>query len=93
MNAFEILLVEDNPGDARLMKEALAESNLSYNLSVVSDGVDTIAFLQHLDRYVDAPRQSILLDLNLPRKNGLEVLDEIKKMPACTLFLFYFYLP
>lgn len=80
MNAFEILLVEDNPGDARLMKEALAESNLSYNLSVVSDGVDTIAFLQHLDRYVDAPRPDlILLDLNLPRKNGLEVLDEIKK--------------
>src|SRR5260221_8817941 len=80
MNAFEILLVEDNDGDARLMREILAESTLSYNLSVVSDGVQAIAFLQHLDGYSTAPHPDlILLDLNLPLKNGVEVLDEIKK--------------
>ena len=80
MTAFEILLVEDNPGDIRLLKEALAKSNLSYTLNVISDGIDAMAFLQNIEAYVNAPRPDlILLDLNLPRKNGLEVLDEIKK--------------
>lgn len=62
------------------MKEALERSNLSYTLSVISDGVEALAFLQHLDQYATAPRPDlILLDWNLPRKNGLEVLDDIKQ--------------
>jgi len=82
MKTFEILMVEDNAGDARLMKEVLNESHLPYRLSVVSDGVEAIAFLKQVAVYADASRPDlILLDLNLPRKNGLEVLDEIKSYP------------
>jgi chemotaxis family two-component system response regulator Rcp1 len=82
MKTFEILMVEDNAGDARLMKEVLNESHLPYRLSVVSDGVEAIAFLKQVAVYAAAPRPDlILLDLNLPRKNGLEVLDEIKSYP------------
>lgn len=76
---FQILLIEDSPGDVRLTEEALREINASYNLSVVPDGVEALAFLYRDERYRDAPRPDlILLDLNLPRKNGREVLAQIK---------------
>lgn len=80
MKTIEILLVEDNAADARLMKEVLDESGLAYNMNVVFDGVEAIAFLRRVAIYADAPRPDLmLLDLNLPRKSGLEVLDEIKR--------------
>lgn len=75
----ELLLVEDNPGDVRLTREALSESKLRNNLSVVVDGVEAMAFLRREGKYADAPRPDlILLDLNLPKKSGREVLAEIK---------------
>ncbi|MEW5767307.1 MAG: response regulator [bacterium] len=75
----EILLVEDNPGDVRLMREALDGNKVSYNLHVVKDGVEAMAFLRRKGKYADAPRpELILLDLNLPKKDGREVLAEIK---------------
>ena len=78
-NIAEILLVEDNPGDVRLTKEALKESKVLNNLSVVDDGLKAIAFLRKEGAYADAPRPDIiLLDLNLPKKDGREVLEEIK---------------
>lgn len=77
--AFEILLVEDNPGDIRLAEEALREGGLPHNLSAVRDGVDAMSFLRRLGVYEGAPRPDlILLDLNLPKKDGREVLAEIK---------------
>ncbi len=81
--AAEFLLVEDNPGDVRLTREALRESKLANHLSVVNDGVEAIAFLRREGKYADAPRPDlILLDLNLPRKSGREVLAEIKADPS-----------
>lgn len=78
----EILLIEDNPGDVRLTKEALRDSKVINNLSVVSDGVQALEFLHREGRYADAVRPDvILLDLNLPRKDGREVLEEIKANP------------
>jgi CheY-like chemotaxis protein len=78
----EILLIEDNPGDVRLTKEALRDSKVINNLSVVSDGVQALEFLRREGRYADAVRPDvILLDLNLPRKDGREVLEEIKADP------------
>ena len=78
----EILLIEDNPGDVRLTKEALRDSKVINNLSVVSDGVQALEFLHREGRYADAVRPDvILLDLNLPRKDGREVLEEIKADP------------
>ncbi len=75
----EILLVEDNPGDVRLAKEGLKESKITNNLHVVDDGVDAIDFLHKEGKYADAVTPDlILLDLNLPRKDGREVLAEIK---------------
>jgi CheY-like chemotaxis protein len=75
----EFLLVEDNPGDVRLTREALRECKLRNNLSVVGDGVEALAFLRREGKYQDAPRPDvILLDLNLPKKGGHEVLAEIK---------------
>ncbi len=80
MDVIEILLVEDSPGDIRLTQEALRESKLRNNLSIVKDGVEAIAFLRRQGNYADAPRPGIiLLDLNLPRKDGREVLEEIKQ--------------
>ena len=75
----EILLVEDNPGDVRLIVEAFKEDKLRNNLDVVEDGVEALAFLRREDKYADTPRPDlILLDLNLPKKDGREVLAEIK---------------
>ncbi len=75
----EILLVEDNPGDVRLTLEALKEGKVSNHLSVVSDGVEALAFLRRQGTYTEAPRPDlVLLDLNLPKKDGREVLGEIK---------------
>jgi two-component system, chemotaxis family, response regulator Rcp1 len=76
----EILLVEDNPGDARLAVEALKDSKVSNNLYHVRDGVEAMQFLHRRGEYADAPHPDlILLDLNLPRKDGREVLAEIKE--------------
>ncbi len=75
----EILLVEDNPGDVRLTKEALREAKLSTRMHVAYDGVDALAFLRREGVYAEMPRPDlILLDLNLPKKGGREVLAEIK---------------
>lgn len=75
----EILMVEDNPGDIRLTQEALKEGKMRNNLHVVEDGVEAMAFLRREGKYADKPRPGlILLDLNLPKKDGYEVLKEIK---------------
>jgi CheY-like chemotaxis protein len=80
MEAIEILLVEDNPGDVRLTREALKDSKLHNNLSVVEDGAEALAFLRRQGKYANAPRPDILLlDLNLPRIDGRQVLEEIKQ--------------
>ena len=76
----EILLVEDNPGDYRLTQEALREGKVYNNLHWAKDGVEAIEFLKRRGRFKDAPRPDIiLLDLNLPKKDGREVLSEIKQ--------------
>ena len=78
----EILLVEDNPGDVRLTQEALKEGKVLNNMSVAGDGLEAMAFLRREGKYADAPRPDlILLDLNLPKKDGHEVLAEIKQDP------------
>jgi chemotaxis family two-component system response regulator Rcp1 len=78
----EILLVEDSPGDVRLTKEALKEGKVLNNLHVVKDGVEATDFLHRRGQYTNAVRPDmILLDLNLPRKSGTEVLAEIKEDP------------
>lgn len=75
----EILLVEDNPGDVRLTLEAFKEGKVSNRLHVAKDGVEALAFLRHESPFTSAPRPDIiLLDLNLPKKDGREVLSEIK---------------
>jgi len=78
----EILLVEDSPGDVRLMQEALREGKVANRVHVVRDGVEAMAFLRHEGKYADVPRPDIiLLDLNLPKKDGREVLAELKAAP------------
>ena len=78
----EILLVEDNPGDVRLTREAFRDTRINNHLSVVGDGEEAMAFLRREGAYSDAPRPDIiLLDLNLPRKSGREVLEEVKTDP------------
>jgi CheY-like chemotaxis protein len=79
----EVLLVEDNPGDVRLTREALKEGKVRNNLNVAIDGVEALAYLRREGKYADAVRPDlVLLDLNLPRKDGREVLAEIKGDPA-----------
>jgi two-component system, chemotaxis family, response regulator Rcp1 len=78
----EILLVEDNPGDVRLTIEALNDAKLGNNLSIVRDGVEAMAFLCQEGPYASAPSPDlILLDLNLPRMDGREVLAQVKEHP------------
>jgi chemotaxis family two-component system response regulator Rcp1 len=77
--AFEVLLVEDSPGDVRLTREAFKDAKLHINLHVASDGIEAMAFLTREGEYAHVPRPDlILLDLNLPRKDGRQVLEEIK---------------
>lgn len=76
---FDILLVEDNPGYVYLIKEAIKEEKIPTDLSVVMDGTEALAFLHREGKYAGAPRPDlILLDLKLPKKNGQDVLAEIK---------------
>jgi chemotaxis family two-component system response regulator Rcp1 len=83
MRPIEILLVEDNPGDVRLTREALAEAKVRNNLAVANDGVDALAYLRRESPHENATRPDlVLLDLNLPRKDGREVLAEIKADPV-----------
>jgi chemotaxis family two-component system response regulator Rcp1 len=88
----EILLVEDNPGDVRLMMETLRDGKILNRISVVEDGVEALTFLRHEGKYGSVPRPDlILLDLSLPRKNGQEVLAdikqdaELKRIPVCVI--------
>ncbi len=79
VNPIEILLVEDSPGDVRLTQEGLKEAKLHNNLHVVGDGVEALSFLRKEGKYTNVPRPDlVLLDLNLPKKDGREVLAEIK---------------
>jgi CheY-like chemotaxis protein len=78
----EILLAEDNPGDIRLTQQALKDSKMHNNLHVVNDGEQAVSFLRRLPPYENAPRPGLfLLDLNMPKKDGREVLEEIKDDP------------
>jgi len=78
----DVLLVEDNPGDVRLTQEALREGKVAVNLNVARDGIEAVDFLYRRGKFEDAPRpELILLDLNLPRRNGREVLSQIKTDP------------
>jgi len=79
----EVLLVEDSPGDVRLTREAFKDAKVHINLHVASDGADAMALLERQGEHANAPRPDlILLDLNLPKKDGREVLAELKESPA-----------
>ncbi|HUR76843.1 MAG TPA: response regulator [Acidimicrobiales bacterium] len=78
----EVLLVEDDPGDVLMTQEAFADYKIANRLSVVTNGEDAIAYMRKQGRFADAPTPDlVLLDLNLPRRNGREVLREIKEDP------------
>ncbi|TNY35155.1 response regulator [Thermomonospora catenispora] len=82
VRAIEVLLVEDDPGDVLLTREAFEDNKVGNNLNVVSDGEEAMAYLRRQGKYADARRPDlILLDLNLPRKDGREVLSEVKADP------------
>jgi CheY-like chemotaxis protein len=82
LEPIDILLIEDNPGDVRLTQEALRDGKVINKLTVVSDGVQALDFLRQKGRYAGATRPDVIfLDLNLPRKDGREVLAEIKDDP------------
>lgn len=79
----EVLLVDDNPADIDLMSEALTKSKGHFHLNVVNDGAEAISFLRRLGKYEEAPATDlVVLDLNLPRKDGREVLSDVKADPA-----------
>ena len=79
LNVIDVLLVEDDPGDVLMTREAFEHHKIANKLHVVADGVEAVAFLRREGEYANAPRPGlILLDLNLPRKDGREVLAEIK---------------
>jgi CheY-like chemotaxis protein len=79
----EVLLVEDSPGDVRLTREAFKDAKVHINLQVAPDGAEAMDFLNREGKYSNAPRPDlILLDLNLPKKDGREVLEEIKESPT-----------
>jgi two-component system, chemotaxis family, response regulator Rcp1 len=81
--AIEVLLVEDSPGDVRLTREALKDAKVHISLHVATDGIEAMSYLERTGPHVNAPRPDlILLDLNLPRKDGREVLKEIKEDPS-----------
>ena len=81
--AIHVLLVEDSPGDVRLTKEAFKDAKVHVNLHVAADGTAAMAFLERHGEHANAPRPDlILLDLNLPKKGGREVLAEIKESPT-----------
>jgi chemotaxis family two-component system response regulator Rcp1 len=80
--SIDILLVEDNAGDARLLREILLETNKTVRLHVVTDGLEAMAFLRYQGPHLDAPRPDlILLDLRMPKMDGLEVLAQVKADP------------
>jgi len=80
--SIDILLVEDNAGDARLLRELLLETNKTVRLHVVTDGLEAMAFLRYQGPHLDAPRPDlILLDLSMPKMDGLEVLAQVKADP------------
>lgn len=80
--AVDILLVEDNPGDVELIRESLSEGKMRNEMHVVEDGIDAMKFLHKQGKYGEAPCPDlVLLDLNLPKKSGREVLQEIKSDP------------
>lgn len=80
--AFPVLLVEDNPGDVELVRQSLRPEGIELRLSVVRSGEEALEFLHRQPPYEAAPRpRLVLLDLNLPRKGGLQILDEIKVDP------------
>lgn len=88
----EILLAEDNPGDVMLTKKALEQGKLANNLHVVTDGVEALEFLRQDGEYADEPRPDlVLLDLNMPRKDGKDVLrelqddDDLRRIPVVVL--------
>lgn len=92
IDPIRILLVEDSPGDVRLTIEALKDGKVRNELSVVGDGIEALAFLQREGKYAEAPRPDlILLDLNLPKLNGRELLaiikqdDSLKRIPIVVL--------
>ncbi|OFV94248.1 MAG: hypothetical protein A3F68_08565 [Acidobacteria bacterium RIFCSPLOWO2_12_FULL_54_10] len=82
VRSVEVLLAEDNPGDVRLTREALKDSRVRVNLSVAVDGEEALAFMRRQGKYSGAPRpELVLLDLNMPKKDGREVLAEMRKDP------------
>src|ERR1700676_4695946 len=82
-DAIEVLLVEDSPGDVRLTREAFRDAKVHTKLDVALDGIEAIAFLKREGEHTNVPRPDlILLDLNLPKKDGREVLAEIKERPT-----------
>jgi two-component system, chemotaxis family, response regulator Rcp1 len=82
----DVLLIDDSDGDARLLREVLSEINKTVRLHVVTDGLEAMAFLRHLGPYLDVPRpQLILLDLRMPKMDGLEVLAQVKTDPRLSV--------